>query len=164
MRKLLVVLVCAVALLATATGSEAKIFISISDGTTTLDGRTLASKGGLTLNRTSLAPTGTADASPTAPLVSPPAGARISAPPTLAWKPVPKATYYNVQVMHNGKVLSTWPVEARLRMPDAWQFSGRDFRLERGVYRWYVWPGFGTRAEKDYGQLLGSSFFIVVEK
>lgn len=33
MRKLLVVLVCAVALLATATASEAKIFVNISDGT-----------------------------------------------------------------------------------------------------------------------------------
>ena len=42
-------------------------------------------------------------------LLSPPSGAQISAPPLLRWTPVRRASYYNVQLYHGGKVLSEWP-------------------------------------------------------
>ena len=38
------------------------------------------------------------------------AGARVSAPPMLRWRAVPKAKFYNAQVYRNGrKILSLWP-------------------------------------------------------
>ena len=27
----------------------------------------------------------------------------------------------------------------RLTLPRTWRYEGRAFKLERGVYRWYVW-------------------------
>jgi hypothetical protein len=103
-----------------------------------------------------------ADATPTAPLYSPTAGTRLTEPPRLAWKPVPKARYYNVQVWRHGKILSAWPAGASLRLRRAWRFGGRRYRLAPGRYRWYVWPGFGARSAKRYGGMLGSSSFVIV--
>src|SRR5262245_42953582 len=63
MRKLWLTMLCTLAFLGTATVSEAKMFVSISDGTTTLDGRTLnitgnppGTKGALILRKDSVAP------------------------------------------------------------------------------------------------------------
>ena len=95
-------------------------------------------------------------------LFAPLAGTRVSAPPLLRWRAVPKARFYNVQVYRNGrKVLSFWPSRARLRMTRSWQHQGRTFRLKAGVYTWYVWPGFGTIASPQYGKMLGRSSFRV---
>lgn len=57
MRKLVVLLGIALCLIASASPSDAKIFVRISDGTTTRDGAVLASFGSLVLSKTSLAPT-----------------------------------------------------------------------------------------------------------
>jgi hypothetical protein len=103
-----------------------------------------------------------AQATPTAPLYSPLAGTRLTRPPRLAWKPAPKARYYNVQVWRRGKILSAWPTATSLRLRRAWTFDGHRYRLAPGRYRWYVWPGFGARSAKRYGRMLGSSSFVVV--
>jgi hypothetical protein len=103
-----------------------------------------------------------AQATPTAPLYSPLAGTRVTRPPRLAWKPAPKARYYNVQVWRRGKILSAWPTATSLRLRRAWTFDGHRYRLAPGRYRWYVWPGFGPRSAKRYGRMLGSSSFVVV--
>jgi hypothetical protein len=100
-------------------------------------------------------------AKPTAPLVSPPAGATVSAPPRLAWTSVPKATYYNVQVWRRGKILSAWPRGTSFRLRRSWMYAGRRYRLVPGRYRWYVWPGYGLRTKRKFGPLLGSSSFVV---
>ncbi len=100
------------------------------------------------------------DAVPLA-LFQPSQGARLREAPLLAWAKVAKASYYNVQVFHRGKVLSLWPKSPRVRMPREWTFGGRGYRLGPGLYRWYVWPGFGERAKSDYGKLIGSNFFVV---
>jgi hypothetical protein len=105
-----------------------------------------------------------AEATPTAPLYSPPAGARLTGPPRLAWKPVAKARYYNVQVWRRRKIFSAWPAGTSLRLPRAWTFQGRGYRFAPGRYRWYVWPGFGARSAKRYGSLLGSSSFVIVAR
>jgi len=106
--------------------------------------------------------TATATAVPLA-LFGPAQGARLREPPLFQWAPVPHATYYNLQVMHNGKVLSAWPKVSRLQMPKEWRFEGRSHRLTPGLYRWYVWPGYGPRAKAEYGPRLGGSFFVVVK-
>jgi hypothetical protein len=107
---------------------------------------------------------GSAEATPTAPLYSPPAGARLTGPPRLAWKPVPNARYYNVQVWRRKKIFSAWPTKTSLRLPRAWTFQGRRYRLAPGRYRWYVWPGLGARSAKRYGSSLGSSSFVIVAR
>jgi hypothetical protein len=96
-------------------------------------------------------------------LLSPSPGEKVtaSAPPTLTWTPVKKASYYNLQLIRGRKVLSVWPARANFRLPRAWSYLGRRYRLRPGVYRWYVWPGRGPRSENRYGDLLGSSSFVV---
>ena len=95
-------------------------------------------------------------------LYAPAPGARAHAGDALRWMPQKSAAYYNVQLFRGRqKILSTWPVGTRFRLPRAWSYSGRSYRLSRGVYRWYVWPGTGTRTAAHYGPLLGSSSFTV---
>ena len=105
--------------------------------------------------------TATVTARPTAPLVSPPADAKVSAPPLLVWTAVPNATYYNVQLWRRGRVLSAWPTRASFRLRRTWTYQGRRHRLLPGRYRWYVWPGYGRRPARKFGPLLGSSSFVV---
>jgi hypothetical protein len=95
-------------------------------------------------------------------LFAPAPGARTHAGAMLRWAPEKTATYYNVQLFRGSrKVLSTWPVGTSFRLPRAWSYAGSQYRLSRGKYRWYVWPGLGPRANAKYGPLLGSSSFTV---
>jgi hypothetical protein len=99
---------------------------------------------------------------PSSLLRSPREGSVVKAPPLLLWAAVARATYYNVQVYRDGhKVLSTWPVRARLRLRSRWVYKGRTYRLRKGGYRWWVWPAFGPRSKGSYGQLLGTGTFVV---
>jgi hypothetical protein len=95
-------------------------------------------------------------------LLSPAANAQLSAPPMLTWTPVSHASYYNVQLYRNGKILSTWPERPRLQLRRHWRFDGRRYRLAPGRYRWFVWPGFGKRRAARYGHVIGSGTFVVV--
>jgi hypothetical protein len=96
-------------------------------------------------------------------LLAPRPNARVSAPPLLRWAPARTASYYNVQVWRgNRKILSSWPAGRQLRIPRAWSFEGRRYRLTPGVYTWYVWPGVGAKADARYGTMLGRSTFRVV--
>ena len=100
-------------------------------------------------------------ATPSGPLVSPAAGAVVTAPPRLAWKAVPKATYYHVQLWRQGRILSAWPRGTSFRLRRSWVYNGRRYRLAPGRYRWYVWPGTGRPAQHKFGRLIGSSSFRV---
>ena len=101
-------------------------------------------------------------------------GATLKSPPLLAWQIVGEADYYNVQLFRESgkslsstsvenaaKILSVWPTRTRFALKKAWKFAGRTYRLTPGVYRWFVWPGFGTPSQGNYGQLLGQSTFTV---
>ena len=70
------------------------------------------------------------------------------------------ADYYNVQVVRGKKILSAWPGTNHFRLPRSWVYKGHRYRLHRGVYRWYVWPGFGTFSASKYGNVLGGSSFV----
>ncbi|HEY7538013.1 MAG TPA: hypothetical protein VH721_08480, partial [Gaiellaceae bacterium] len=92
----------------------------------------------------------------------PAAGKRLRTPPLLTWAPLAKADYYNVQLYFDGrKVLSEWPKATKLKLQRQWKFGGHRYTLEKGRYRWYVWPGFGARKASKYGKLLGGSAFVV---
>lgn len=95
-------------------------------------------------------------------LYAPAPGKPAHAGTALRWSPQKGAAYYNLQLYHHGKkVLSTWPVGPSFRLHGSWTYGGRRYRLTRGTYRWFVWPGHGARARAQYGPLLGSSSFVV---
>jgi HYR domain-containing protein len=96
-------------------------------------------------------------------LRSPKDGARLRKPPKLVWAADGEADYYNAQLLRNGvKILSVWPTKAAFTLHKSWKFQGRKYTLTRGMYRWYVWPGFGARSLVDYGELLGSRSFQII--
>ena len=97
----------------------------------------------------------------TGALLSPVPGARVPAPPHLVWTTVKGASYYNLQLVRGRKVLSVWPVRARFQLQQTWRYRGRRYRLRPGLYRWYVWPGYGRISANRYGPLLGGSTFVV---
>jgi hypothetical protein len=97
----------------------------------------------------------------TGALFSPLPGAVVAGRPRLVWAPVARASYYNVQLAKGRRILSVWPSRPSLRLPTKWTYKRRRYRLIPGVYRWYVWPGFGRRSAARYGRLLGSSTFVV---
>ena len=95
-------------------------------------------------------------------LLRPLANERVTAPPLLRWAPMGAATYYNVQLWRGDvKVLSVWPTEPRLQLAARWVFEGTPRKLIPGIYRWYVWPGLGAKAEARYGPMLGTRAFVV---
>jgi hypothetical protein len=95
-------------------------------------------------------------------LLLPADGAHLSSPPELVWKPVKRATYYNAQLLfRNRKVLTRWPRSAHLQLHARWRSQGRRHHLARGTYCWYVWPGYGPRRLRNYGELLGRSCFTI---
>jgi hypothetical protein len=102
-------------------------------------------------------------ATPTSsPLLAPAQRERLRRPPLLVWKAVNRASYYNVQLFRRGrKVLSRWPRTNRLQLRRTWQFAGRKQRLRPGRYVWYVWPGYGKRAARNYGPALGKRTFFI---
>ncbi|MGH2920884.1 MAG: hypothetical protein ACRDKU_02300 [Gaiellaceae bacterium] len=103
----------------------------------------------------------TMDITATGALLSPAPGTQVTSPPNLVWTPVKGASYYNVQLMRGRKVLSAWPVRTRFQLRRTWRYNGRLYRLRPGVYRWYVWPGYGRISAARYGRLLGGSTFVV---
>lgn len=90
------------------------------------------------------------------PLLTPREGARVSAPLLLNWVNVHGARFYNVQVWRDGrKVLTRWPRASKFQLHRTWTSAGRGYRLEPGLYTWYVWPRFARR----YGQMIGKNSF-----
>jgi hypothetical protein len=101
----------------------------------------------------------------TSALLAPRAGARVTSAPLLVWRPVRRASYYNVQLFRGRtKVLSAWPTRARFRLRPRWTYLGRQQRLAPGTYRWLVWPRLGRGAKGRYGSLLGQSTFTVATR
>jgi len=92
-------------------------------------------------------------------LLAPAPGARVGKAPLLVWSPVRGASYYNVVLVRGHRVFSAWPTSTRLKLPRAWTYHGRHFRLRAGSYRWFVWPGFGSLSAGRYGKMLGGSSF-----
>jgi len=80
--------------------------------------------------------------------------------PLLSWGKVKNASYYNLQVFKGKKkVMSIWPKTSKAQLPDHWKYHGRKQTLTPGLYRWYVWPGYGSMKHRKYGKLVGSSTF-----
>ncbi len=102
----------------------------------------------------------------TTKLIQPQDGATLTVPPLLAWQPVASADYYNVQLwalLPSGpvKILSIWPTPNHLQLTKSWVYQGTQHQLAKGRYRWYVWPGLGSIVLARYGELIGSSTFVI---
>ena len=93
-------------------------------------------------------------------LFAPMPGERVSRAPVLRWTPVKRAQYYNVQLVRGKKIFSAWPTTTHFQVPRSWVYHGHHYRLHRGTYRWYVWPGLGTLSANRYGGMLGGSSFV----
>ena len=94
-------------------------------------------------------------------LIAPAENALLVTPPLLRWTSVRGATYYNVQLYRDHKLLSVWPVSPSLQLTRVWRYGGTGQRLAPGRYLWYVWPGFGAFGAGRYGALIGHRTFIV---
>jgi hypothetical protein len=88
----------------------------------------------------------------------------VSSPPRLTWGRIRKARYYNLQLFKGRKkILSTWPKRANFTLKSSWRYNGKKIKLTPGLYRWYVWPGYGSMKRHKYGNLVGSSTFRLVK-
>ncbi|MGZ6563327.1 MAG: HYR domain-containing protein [Solirubrobacteraceae bacterium] len=97
-------------------------------------------------------------------LLAPADSARVSRVPTLQWKAVTGAAYYNVQLYRGkSKVLSAWPTGTSLALHLSWKYNGTKYTLAPGLYHWFVWPGVGARAAGRYGAPLGDRTFTVLK-
>lgn len=95
--------------------------------------------------------------------LKPSRGKRLAHPPLLRWPAVRGADYYNVQLYRGRvKLLSAWPSRAHLKLRRHWTFVGQRIRLTPGHYRWYVWPGYGSRPAHHFGAFIGQSSFVIV--
>jgi hypothetical protein len=93
---------------------------------------------------------------------SPTTKARTKAPPTLRWRSVSGATYYNIQLFRGTRrVLNAWPGHARYTLPKTWRYGGRTHRLLAGRYAFFVWAGYGSPADHRYGKLLAKGMVKV---
>jgi hypothetical protein len=81
--------------------------------------------------------------------------------PTLRWRRIAGAAYYNVQLFRGTKrIFSAWPRMTQIGLPATWKWSGHRYRLAAGRYHWYVWAGFGRRALARY-RMVGSARFVL---
>ena len=92
-------------------------------------------------------------------LLFPAPGARVTKPPLLVWAPKRGASYYNLIILRGRRILSAWPVRARMQLQRSWKYHGRRYKLRPGTYSWFVWPGRGPLSAGRYGKLLGGSTF-----
>lgn len=101
-------------------------------------------------------------------------GARLKKiPKQFRWTADPRASYYNLQLYAGGtlvaqstasvgkKILSVFPTKPAYKFKSPWKWQGRKYKLTKGLYTWYVWPGYGAREDVDYGPLMGSATFQV---
>jgi hypothetical protein len=87
-------------------------------------------------------------------------------PPAIVWSPVPRATFYWLQLIRVGlpgtrKILDAFPVRPRLALRAGWVNGRRHEHLTPGRYRWYVWPQYGHGAKVRYTELLRQGIFVV---
>jgi HYR domain len=94
-------------------------------------------------------------------------------PKQFRWKADPRAAYYNLQLYAGGtlvaqstaqigkKILSVFPNKPVYKFNSPWKWQGRKYKMTKGLYTWYVWPGYGAREDVNYGPLMGSATFQV---
>jgi hypothetical protein len=103
-------------------------------------------------------------------------GAKLKKLPVqFMWVADPKATYYNLQLYLGGslllqsttaqprKVMSVFPTGTVFKFKSPWKWEGKTYKMGKGTYTWYVWPGYGPREDVKYGRLMGAATFQVTQ-
>jgi hypothetical protein len=85
--------------------------------------------------------------------------------PRLSWKLVAGASYYNVIVWRKAqRVLDLWPSVNRVLLPESWTHQGKSRTLSPGRYLWFVYAGFGARADARYGEPVQGGILVIDRK
>ena len=112
-------------------------------------------------------------------LRAPADGAKLKKLPTqFTWVADPKASYYNLQLYQGGslllqsttaasaqpkKVMSVFPTGTVFKFKSPWKWEGRSYAMTKGIYTWYIWPGYGPREDVKYGRLMGAATFQITK-
>jgi len=59
--------------------------------------------------------------------------------------------------------LVTWTTGPSLNFKSPWKWEGKSYKIAKGTYTWYVWPGYGARANVKYGPLMGPATFQITK-
>jgi hypothetical protein len=82
----------------------------------------------------------------------------------ITWKQMPKATYYDLVLWRDGKrVLDLWPTSPHALVTSLASHRGAYHRLQPGRYRWFAYPGYGSKTSHRYGKLAGSGALLVTK-
>jgi hypothetical protein len=99
-------------------------------------------------------------------------------PAQFVWVADPKASYYNLQLYQGGslllqsttatsappkKVMSVFPSGTVFKFKTPWKWEGRTYKMTKGLYTWYIWPGYGPREDIKYGRLMGAATFQITQ-
>jgi hypothetical protein len=83
----------------------------------------------------------------------------------IAWRRVRGADYYNLIVWRQGqRVLDLWPSQNRALLPRTWSYEGKSRTLAPGRYLWFVYPGFGPKAQGRYGSQVQRGILVIDRK
>ena len=82
------------------------------------------------------------------------------APPRFVWPGVANAKGYRVAFYREGRQIFERDVTATgFQLSPSWTYRGRFYGLEKGVYRWVVWPLLG--AARNQGRAIISARYVV---
>ncbi len=101
---------------------------------------------------------------PTSPTPRTPAGPAKAplTPPRFVWPAQAGASAYRVALYRNGSQVFEEDVRsAALDLSSSWSYGGHFYRLQRGTYRWIVWPLFGKGAGARKGAPIVSAQYVV---
>lgn len=117
----------------------------------------------------SLPPVATPASQPRGPSAAPPAtpkkpGSRrpVPAPPRFVWPSVADAKGYRVALYRGGRQVFEKDVTSTgFQLPQSWTYQRRVYGLEKGAYRWVVWPLLGTKPNRTQGPAIVSARYVV---
>jgi hypothetical protein len=83
-------------------------------------------------------------------------------PPRFVWAAQAGASGYRVALYRKGSQVFEEDVRtAALELSPSWSYDGHFYRLQRGTYRWIVWPLFGQGAGARKGAPIVSAQYAV---
>jgi hypothetical protein len=83
-------------------------------------------------------------------------------PPRFVWAAQAGASGYRVALYRKGSQVFEEDVRtAALELSPSWSYDGHFYRLQRGAYRWIVWPLFGKGAGARKGPPIVSAQYVV---
>jgi hypothetical protein len=97
------------------------------------------------------------------PKLSPPRAKRpVPAPPRFVWPAVGGAKGYRIALYRGGRQVFEKDVASTgFQLPQGWTYQRRFYGLEKGTYRWVVWPLIGRKPNISQGPAIVSARYVV---